>query len=360
MKGELTAVFEQLERERGLDRSTMISALKAAMVSAARRHLADDQEIYIDIDAKTFDMHCLITKEVVDRVKDRGSEIDVYDARKLKEDAEVGDIVFTELPAADLGRIAAQTFKQSMVQKLRQAEKERILEDYEDRIGDIVSGMVRRFDRNDVVIDIGNAEALLYGKERVPTEEYQVGERIRCYILMIKQLPQGPEIVLSRSHPDFLRRLFELEVAEIADGTVEIKGIAREAGFRSKVAVWSADEKIDPVGACVGMRGIRVKNIVRELNGEKIDIVRYNPDVRTYITEALKPARISKLEINESTHTVKVIVDPDQLSLAIGKKGQNARLTAKLTNWKVDITKDESAMDFEERVTKAVNDLKRI
>ncbi len=246
------------------------------------------------------------------------------------------------------------------MQKIRQAERERVYEEYKDRPGDIVTGAVRRFDRSDVVIDLGRAEAIMPGRQRVPTEEYQIGERIRALIIRVENRTSGTEVVLSRSDPDFVRHLFEIEVSEISDKTVEIKGIAREAGFRSKIAVISNDEKVDPVGACVGMRGIRVKNIVRELSGEKIDIVRWHTDTRTFVTNALAPAKLRKVIVDEEGHKVLVIVDADQLSLAIGKKGQNARLTAKLTGWKIDIQKEGESIGFVEKVAKAVEDLAKI
>ena len=243
------------------------------------------------------------------------------------------------------------------MQKIRNAEKEIVFTEYKDRVGEIVIGTVSRFDRSDVVIELERGDGIMPSKERVPTEEYEIGERIRALILSVRERERGPEIVLSRSHPDFVRRLFELEVSEITDGTMEIKGIAREAGYRSKVAVLSHDERVDPVGACVGMRGMRVKNIVRELSGEKIDIVRWSDDIHTLITNALAPARLKEVDADEETRTVRVIVDPAQLSLAIGKRGQNARLTSKLTGWRVDIQKDEESMDFEERVAVAVTKL---
>jgi N utilization substance protein A len=220
---------------------------------------------------------------------------------------------------------------------------------------------VRRFERSDVIIDLGKIEGIMPSRERVPTEEYQPGDRIRAYTLSVENALHGPEIVLSRSHPDFVRKLFELEVSEIADKTVEIKGIAREAGYRTKIAVLSHDEKVDPVGACVGMRGMRVKNIVRELSGEKIDIIRWDPNVRQYVNNALAPAKLRNLVIDEARHSVKIIVDPDQLSLAIGKKGQNARLTAKLTSWNIEIEKEETAeLGFEEKVARAVQEIMTI
>jgi N utilization substance protein A len=236
-----------------------------------------------------------------------------------------------------------------------------VFEEFKGRAGDILSGTVRRFERSDVIIDLGKIEGIMPSRERVPTEEYQPGDRIRAYTLSVENAAHGPEIVLSRSHPDFVRKLFELEVSEIADKTVEIKGIAREAGYRTKIAVLSHDEKVDPVGACVGMRGMRVKNIVRELSGEKIDIIRWDPNVRQYVTNALAPAKLRNLVIDEARHSVKIIVDPDQLSLAIGKKGQNARLTAKLTSWNIEIEKEETAeLGFEEKVARAVQEIMTI
>ena len=232
-----------------------------------------------------------------------------------------------------------------------------VFEEFKGRAGDIVSGTVRRFERSDVIVELGRADAIMPASERVPTEEYQIGDRVRALVLRVTNQPGGPEIVLTSGHPEFVRRLFELEVSEIADHTVEIKGIAREAGFRTKLAVLSHDEKVDPVGACVGMRGMRVKNIVRELSGEKIDIVRWSSDIRTYVTNSLAPAKLARVVIDEPTQTVTVIVEPDQLSLAIGKKGQNARLTAKLTGWKIDIQREEQELTFEEKVAKAIADL---
>jgi transcription termination/antitermination protein NusA len=243
---------------------------------------------------------------------------------------------------------------------VRKAEKDKVFEEYKDKPGQILSGAVRRFDRGDVIVDLGRAEARLPSRERVPTEEYQIGDRLRALLVSVESGTGETELVLSRSHPDFVRKLFELEVSEIADGTVQVKSIAREPGFRSKLAVVSTDEKVDPVGACVGMRGIRVKNIVRELSGEKIDIVRWHADIKTFVTNALQPAALMKIEIDEASRTVSVTVAADQLSQAIGKKGQNARLTSRLTGWKIDIHKDESALGFDERLQQAVHALAMI
>lgn len=357
MNNELHAVFEYMEKERGLDRAILIDAVETALQSAARKGVVPAKEVRVVIDRDTYDIKAYSTVKVVEDVVAQHDEISYRKARLIKSDVQLGDHIEIEVTPKNFGRIAAQTAKQAIMHRIRQAEKDMVLEEYKDRSGDIITGTVRRFERNDVMIDLGRGEGVMPSRERVPTEEYQVGERLRAYIVSVNSQSHGPEIVLSRSHPELVRRLFELEVSEIADGTVEIKGIAREAGFRTKIAVISHDEKVDPVGACVGMRGIRVKNIVRELNGEKIDIVRWNDDVRTFITNSLAPANLMKLDLDESNQTVTVTVDSEQLSLAIGKKGQNARLTAKLTGWKIDIQKDEADIGFEEKVAKAVSDL---
>ena len=327
---ELKAVVEYMESDRGVSREVIIRAIELALESASGRNGEQDPNIRIAIDRTNFQM------KAYRRISD-GSEI--------------------ETTPQNLGRIAAQTAKQVIMQKIRLAEKELLLDEYKDRVGEILTGTVVRFERSDVIIELDHGEATLLGRERVPTEEYEIGERIRAVILDVRERERGPEIVLSRSHPDFVRCLFEMEVSEIGDGTMEIKGIAREAGYRSKVAVVSNDERVDPVGACVGMRGMRVKNIVRELSGEKIDIVRWSDNIRTLITNALAPAKLKHVEVDEDTQTVMVTVEPDQLSLAIGKRGQNARLTSKLTGWRVDVQKDEESMDFEERVAVAVTKL---
>jgi N utilization substance protein A len=244
------------------------------------------------------------------------------------------------------------------MQQIRKAEKALIFTEFKDRVGDIISGTVRRFERSDVIVDLGKYEALLPNRERVPTEEYQVGERIRCYVKAVEQSAHGPEIILSRADPRFVVKLFTLEVSEINDGTIEIKGIAREAGFRTKLAVWTRDEKVDPVGACVGLRGQRVKNIVRELNNEKVDIIRWDSNIRTFLTNALSPAKLKSFEIDEANRAAKIIVSEDQLSLAIGKRGQNARLTSKLTGWQVDIEPEVViTKGYDEKVAEAVESL---
>ncbi len=354
MNNELLTVLEYMERERGIEREQLIVAVEAALLSASKKSVGPAQDLRIEINRKTCDIRALAKVQVVEQITAPHTQIVLASARKVKPDAQIGDSIEIEVTPKNFGRIAAQTAKQAILHKIRQAEKDKVYKDFKDRPGDIVSGSVRRFERSDVIVDLGRAEAIMPARERVPTEEYQIGDRIRALILAVQNNPAGPEIILSRSHPDFVRRLFELEVSEIADKTVEIKGIAREAGFRSKIAVVSHDEKVDPVGACVGMRGIRVKNIVRELSGEKIDIVRWHEDIKSFVTNALAPAKLIRVAIDEEAHGVHVVVESDQLSLAIGKKGQNARLTAKLTGWKVDIQKDESEVGFEEKVAQAI------
>jgi len=356
MNNELQAIVEYMERERGIDRETMLEALESALLTASKKSTGPSPERLM-IDRETYEIQAWAPLQVVETISDPHTQTTPSRAARTHPDAKLGDVIEVEVDTRDFGRISAQTAKQAILHRIRQAEKEIIYEEYKDRPGDIVTGAVRRFERSDVIVDLGRAEAIMPSRERVPTEEYQIGDRVRAFILGVDNASHGPQIMLSRSHPDFVHRLFELEVSEIADGTVEIKGIAREAGFRSKIAVLSHDEKVDPVGACVGMRGIRVKNIVRELSGEKIDIVRWNEDVKTFVTNALAPARLLRVIINEALRAVQVVVDTDQLSLAIGKKGQNARLTAKLTGWKIDIEKDEEQVGFEEKVAQAVENL---
>jgi N utilization substance protein A len=335
--------------------------LESALVTAARKSYNPTQEIRVHIDRKTCRIRALTNVTVVEKASDPHLEITLDKAKAIKPDAVLGDSVEIEITPKDFGRIAAQTAKQAILQKLRQAERTVVFEEYRDQVGNIVPGTIRRFERSDIIIDLGKAEAVMPSKERITSELYQVGDRIRAYVMAVQENSAGPGIILSRAHPDFVRRLFELEVAEIADKTVEIKGIAREAGYRTKIAVHSRDSKVDPVGACVGMRGMRVKNIVRELSGEKIDIVRWSEDIKTYVNNALSPAKLNKVEIDaEKPNVVHVTTDSDQLSLAIGKRGQNVRLSSKLIGWKIDIQKEEGEVTFEEKVARAINELAEI
>jgi len=360
MASELQQVFEFIERERGIDRETLLNAVETALLKASKKAVSPARELRIAIDRKTFEIRAYARVQVVDVVKEPHDQILLASAKRLLPSAKLGDYLEAEVTPKNFGRIAAQTAKQTILQEIRNAEKAKIYKEYKDRPGDIVSGSVRGFERSDVLIDLGRAEAVMPSRERVPIEEYQIGDRVRALLLNVEDKPGGPALILSRSAPEFVRKLFALEVAEINDGTVEIKAIAREPGYRTKLAVWSNDEKVDPVGACVGLRGLRVKNIVRELSGEKIDIVRWNPDIKTFVTNALSPAKLLRLSVDEETGTVNVIVAADQLSLAIGKKGQNARLTSKLTGWKIDITKDEADITFEEKVAQAIGKLAAI
>ena len=360
MASELQQVFEFIERERGIDRETLLNAVETALLKASKKAVSPARELRIAIDRKTFEIRAFARVQVVENVREPHDQITLPAAKRIRADAKLGDFFEIEVTPKNFGRIAAQTAKQTILQEIRNAEKAKVYKEYKDRPGDIVSGTVRGFERSDVLVDLGRAEAVMPSRERVPTEEYQIGDRIRALLLSVEERPGGPELILSRSAPEFVRKLFALEVAEINDNTVEIKAIAREPGYRTKLAVFSNDQKVDPVGACVGMRGLRVKNIVRELSGEKIDIVRWNEDIKTFVTNALSPAKLLRLSVDEETGTVNVVVASDQLSLAIGKKGQNARLTSKLTGWRIDITKDEGDISFEEKVAGAIEKLAKI
>jgi N utilization substance protein A len=355
MNADILAGLEFYEREKGISRDVLVGAVQEALLSAAKKAVGAARELRVEVDPKNGDIRAYAKLVVSDKVISKHDQISIFDARRLKPDAQVGEEVEVEVTPTGFGRIASQYAKQALMQHIRRAEKALIFTEFKDRVGDIISGTVRRFDRSDVIVDLGKYEALLPNKERVPTEEYQIGERIRCYVKAVEQGPHGPEIILSRADPRFVIKLFQLEVSEINDGTIEIKGIARESGFRTKLAVWTRDEKVDPVGACVGLRGQRVKNIVRELNNEKVDIIRWDPNVRNFITNALSPAKLKSFEIDEATKRVKIIVSEDQLSLAIGTRGQNARLTSKLTGWQVDIEAEVVVTKgFEEKVAEAV------
>jgi len=358
MNSEILAGLDFFERDKGIKREVLLEAINNAVLAAARKAVGPARDLRVEIDAKSGDMKVYAKLTVVEKVENKHDEIKYDLARKFKGDVQLGEELEVPVTPRDFGRIAAQTAKQAMMQRIRQAEKEMIYDEFKDRAGEIVSGTVRRFERLDVVVDLGKFEAIMPNKERVQTEDYNIGDRIRAYVVAVQNGARGPEIIISRSHPNFVRRLFETEVSEIADRTVEIKGIAREAGHRTKIAVWSANEKVDPVGACVGMRGARVKNIVRELNNEKVDIIRWSADVKEFVLEALKPAKVKSLTLDEAKKTILIKVDEDQLSLAIGKRGQNARLTHRLTGWEIVIEQDKSAVDdFNERVGKAAKTL---
>ena len=361
MSNEILSVLEYMEKEKGISRADMISAIVTAIKTAAERGPSAGQELKIEINSRTGALSAWNVLKVVDSVSDQKTEIHVEKAQALKPDAKLGDTVEKEVDPSYLGRIAAQTARQAIMQRLRQFEKDRIYDDYKDMVGDIVSGTVRRRERGDLIIDLGKAEAVLRPKERIMTEDYAPGERIRCLLLNIESTPRGPEIILSRANPRFVKRLFELEVTEIGDGTVTIDAMAREPGYRTKIAVSSSDNRVDPVGACVGARGARVKSIVRELSGEKIDIIRYHSDPEEMLIEALRPSVPRNIQINNQTRTISFEVSDEDLAVAIGKKGQNARLTSKLLGWKLDILKEKSQkFDFEDKKRMAVAGINQI
>ncbi len=345
MSSEILSVLEYMEKEKGIPRVDMIATITNALKTAAQKGVSSGQELKIEINPKNGQLHAWCILKVVDSVSNPRMEIHVEKAQALKPGAVIGDIIEKEIDPSSLGRIAAQTARQAVMQRLRQFEKDRIYDDFKDQIGNIVTGTVRRRERNDIYIDLGKAEAVMPGKEQMPGEEFQPGDRIRTLLLEIESTPRGPEIILSRASPKFVRRLFELEVTEIADGTVKIEAFAREPGYRTKIAVTSADPKVDPVGACVGSRGARVKTIVRELAGEKIDIIKYFADPREMVIEALKPAVPRDITLDEKNHRILLKVATDDLAVAIGRKGQNARLTSRLLGWRLDIEEFKAAGD---------------
>ncbi len=363
MTNDIVALIEYYEKEKGIDREKVVAALEFAFISAYRKMVPGADAIEVlraEVNTKKGETRIFASLTVTadDDYQDKFNEVPLATALKKNPAAVIGDVQEFNVTPKDFGRIAVQTAKQTMMQRLRQAEKEMIYEEFKDRAGDVVSGTVRRFERNDVMIDLGKFEGIMPNRERVQGEDYNIGDRIRAYVLAVENEGRGPEIILSRSHPNFVRRLFEAEVNEISDRTVEIRGIAREAGFRTKVAVWSNDPKVDPVGACVGMRGARVKNIVRELNNEKVDIIRWSEDPKEFVREALKPAELRSITIDEEAHAVHVTVDEADLSKAIGRKGQNARLSSRLMGWDVQVRRDESKEEqFKEKIGGAAHTL---
>ncbi len=355
MSHEILSVLEYMEKEKGIPRDSMIEAIVTAIKGAAQKGVNAGQELKIEINPKNGQLKAWVILNIVDSVSDPKTQIHIDKARALDPAAAIGGKIEKEIDPSALGRIAAQTAHQSIVQRVRQFEKERIYDDYKDMIGDIVTGTVRRRERGDLIVDLGKAEAILPPRERVPGEDYEIGERIRCLLLEIEATPRGPELILSRASVKFVRRLFELEVTEIGDNTVTIEAISREPGYRSKVAVSSTDPKVDPVGACVGSRGARVKSIVRELGGEKIDIIRFRTDPVELLTEAIKPAVPRNIKIDAVNKKIAFEVSEDDLSIAIGRRGQNARLTSRLMGWKLDISKEQgSEVGFDARVAEAV------
>ncbi len=348
MNFEFVGALKDIEKNKGIKRETILAAIEKALRSAYKRNFGSAQNVEVDVDPETGSIEVVARKTVVEEVEDDTLEISVPNARKISPEAEVGDVVQVEVTPERFGRIAAQTAKQVIMQQIREAERDMIYEEYVEKEGDIITGKVRRVQGGNVFIDLGRIEALLLPHEQIPDERYEPDQRLKVYIVEVKQTTRAPQIIVSRSHPEFLKRLFELEVPEIHDGAVEIKGIAREAGDRSKVAVYSEEENVDAVGACVGTRGSRVQAVVDELSGEKIDIVSWDPKSERFVANALSPAEVTRVRTYEENDTkiAEVVVPDYQLSLAIGKEGQNARLAAKLTGWKIDIKSESEAEEF--------------
>ena len=358
MKSDFLLAITQLSAEKNLSREVVLGAVEAALASAYRKNnFAPSQNISVKINPSSGKVEVWAEKTVVEQASDRRLEISLDEARKVKPDVQIDDAIYVEDTPHNAGRIAAQTAKQVILQRLHEAEHSAIFEEYADKQGDIITGVVRRIELRQVFIDLGRAEAVMPAAEQGPNERYRVGQRLKVYLLEVAQTAKGPLLVVSRSHPNLLRRLFELEVPEIYNGTVEIKVIAREAGYRSKVAVAARQEGIDPVGCCVGLRGIRIQNIVNELNGEKIDVVNWSPDMAVFMANALSPAQVVSVGLSEKEEAATVVIPDRQLSLAIGKEGQNVRLAVKLTGWRIDI---RSASDAEKERAEAAQEEARV
>ena len=337
------AIFE-LGKEKGISPELLYQAVEEALVTAYKKNFGSSQNMRVDLNKQTGEIHVYARKSIVEKVTDSAQEISLSEARKINPNYEIEDIVEIEVTPKNFGRIAAQNAKQVVVQRIREAERGMVFEKFSSRENDIVNGVVQRMENRNVYIDLGRAEAILMPNEQIPGEVYQHHDRIKTYIVEVKKTNKGPQIMVSRTHPGLLKRLFELEVPEIHDGLVEIKSVAREPGMRSKISVYTKDENIDPVGACVGQKGMRVQTIVNELRGEKIDIVKYSSNPEQYVANALSPAKVLMAVADENEKICRVVVPDYQLSLAIGKEGQNARLAAKLTGWKIDIKSESQAV----------------
>ncbi len=343
MSAELIHALEQIEKEKGIQKEVLIEAIEVALITAYKRNYGSAQNVEVYIDRLTGDVRVFALKNIVEEVTDPSIELSLEQANRFSADFEVGDVVEVEVTPRKFGRIAAQTAKQVVMQRIREAERGIIFEEYSSKEEDIVSGVVSRFERRNVIIDLGRAEAILPPGEQTPGEKYNIHDRIKAYVINVKKTNKSPQIFVSRTHPGLVKRLLELEVPEIHDGTVEIKTIAREAGSRTKIAIFSKNENVDPVGACVGQKGSRIRAIVEELKGEMLDVIKWSSNPQEYIASSLSPAKVVRVDVDEENKVARVIVPDFQLSLAIGKEGQNARLAAKLTGWKIDI-KSESQL----------------
>jgi transcription termination/antitermination protein NusA len=355
MQPDLNRVIEQVSKEKGIDRQIIVKALEEAMLSAAKKTFGHEKNIEAKFNTDVGEVELFEIKTVVDHVEDPENQVTREEARtKLDPDAEVGDELLAKLPAEKFGRIAAQAAKQNIIQRVRDAERDIIYNEFKGRKGELFSGIVQRFEKKNIIVNLGRTDAILPEKEQIPRERYRQGDRIRAFIVDVELTSKGPQIVLSRTHPGLLIKLFEQEVPEIYEGIVEVKGAAREPGGRAKFAVMSHDRDVDPVGACVGMRGTRVQAVVQELRGEKIDIVPWTVDPAEYVCRALAPAKVSKIIMDEDERAMEVIVPDDQLSLAIGKKGQNVRLASRLTGWKLDVRSESEAEDEARRARTSI------
>lgn len=344
MNAEFIEALEEIEKEKGISKEIIFDALESALISSYKKNFGSSQNVEVEIDRDTGRVCVIAKKTVVEDVEDDLLEINIEEAKEKDEKYQIGDVVIVEITPKNFGRIAAQTAKQVVIQRIKDAERDVIYDEFINRENEIITGMIQRITKNNVYIDLGKTEGILPPTEQIEGEVYKQGDRIKLIILEVKKTTKGPQIILSRSHPGLVKRLFELEVPEIHEGVVDIYAISREAGSRTKIAVHSKDFNVDPVGACVGFKGSRVKAIVEELNGEKIDIVIWSKNIEEFIANSLSPSKVIKVEANEREKSALIVVPDYQLSLAIGKEGQNARLAAKLTNWKIDI-KSESQYD---------------
>ncbi len=345
MKAEFIEALEEIEKSKGISKDILIDAIEAALISGYKKNFGSSQNVEVEINKETGEVHVYGKKEVAEEVENDILQISLEDARQYKKSYEVGDTVLIEVTPKNFGRIAAQTAKQVVMQKIKEAEREIVFNEFSNRESEIITGRIQRVSKNNVLVNLGKCEGVLPPTEQIATENYQQGDRIKTYILEVKKTTKGPQITLSRTHPGLVKRLFELEVPEIHDGIVDIFSISREAGSRTKIAVYSNDENVDAVGACVGFKGARVKAVVDELDNEKIDIVTWDKNPEVFIANSLSPAKVLKVKIKEDQKSALVVVPDYQLSLAIGKEGQNARLAAKLTNWKIDIKSESQVQD---------------
>ncbi len=344
-RAEFIEALHLIEKEKGIDKEIIFEAIEASLVSACKKNFGSNQNIKVMIDRESGNVACYAQREVVEEVLDEQNEISLAAARVLNPEYQIGDVVDLEVTPRDFGRVAAQTAKQVVVQKFREAEREILYNQYITKEREVVTAIVQRRERRNIIVQMGKIDAVLAANEQIPGEQYNFMERLKVYVLEVKQTPKGPQIYVSRTHPELVKRLFEQEVPEVHDGTVEIKSIAREAGSRTKIAVYSKNENVDALGACVGQNGCRVNVIVNELGGEKIDVINWSEDPKEFIAAALSPSKVVAVAINAAEQSAKVVVPDHQLSLAIGKEGQNARLSAKLTGWRIDIKSETQAKE---------------